>query len=106
MYSQFDFLTFPPTVDGALRAIAVFILVVVLVLHSTVFEAKYSDKLAQLYLKPWWRLLLVLLTIAALTWCPRVGILVALVLFFYFSDIETLITPNAPKKLEKGKMDE
>jgi hypothetical protein len=33
--------------------------------------------------------------LTAAVWCPRVGILVALVIFFYLGDMHTLLTPFA-----------
>jgi hypothetical protein len=40
-------------------------------------------------------LLTVLLVLAGAVWCPRVGILAALVVFFYLGDMQTLLTPFA-----------
>jgi hypothetical protein len=90
-----NFLKFQNTPDGILRLLSVVILSIVLIKYSTVFENEYSQKLIDLYLNPWWRILVLLLFISAILWCPRVGILVALVVFFYLSDMETLITPFA-----------
>jgi len=44
---------------------------------------------------PGWRLLCAALVLAAVLWSPRVGILVALVVFFYLADMHTLLTPFA-----------
>lgn len=88
-----SFLSFQGTTDGIFRAIAVLVLAVVIVRYSTLFEEEYTKKLTDLYIHPWWRILVVLLVISSAIWCPRVGILVALIVFFYFSDMNTLITP-------------
>lgn len=88
-----SFLFFQGTTDGIFRAIAVLVLAVVIVRYSTLFEEEYTKKLTDLYIHPWWRILVVLLVISSAIWCPRVGILVALIVFFYFSDMNTLITP-------------
>jgi hypothetical protein len=40
-----------------------------------------------------WRILIVGLLLSAALWSPAVGILVALLLFFYLNDMETLLTP-------------
>lgn len=88
-----SFLSFQGTTDGIFRAIAVLVLAVVIVRYSTLFEEEYTKKLTDLYIHPWWRILVVLLAISSAIWCPRVGILVALIVFFYFSDMNTLITP-------------
>ncbi len=88
-----SFLTFQGTTDGIFRAIAVLVAAVVIVRYSTIFEQEYTEKLTDLYIHPWWRILVVLLVLTAVIWCPRVGILVALLVFFYLSDMNTLIMP-------------
>ncbi len=88
-----SFLSFQGNTDGIFRAIAVVLAGVVIVKYSTLFEEEYSQKLTDLYIHPWWRILVVLLVLSSAIWCPRVGILVALVVFFYLSDMNTLITP-------------
>lgn len=90
-----DFLSFDNSVDGFMRLVFVAILGAYIVMNSTIFEVDYGDKLIDMYIRPWWRLLLVLLVIVSGLWCPRVGILLALVAFFYISDMETLIEPIA-----------
>lgn len=71
----------------------VLLIALLVVNYSTLFEEEYTRKLIDLYLFPWWRILLVLLVISSVMWCPRVGILVALIMFFYLSDMNTLLTP-------------
>ena len=88
-----SFLSFQGTTDGIFRAIAVTFIAVVIVRYSTIFEQEYTEKLTDLYIHPWWRILVVLLVLTAVIWCPRVGILVALLVFFYLSDMNTLIMP-------------
>ncbi len=88
-----SFLSFHGTTDGIFRAIAVLVAAVVLVRYSTIFEQEYTEKLTDLYIHPWWRILVVLLVLTAVMWCPRVGILVAVLVFFYLSDMNTLIMP-------------
>lgn len=88
-----SFLMFDGTLDGTTRAISVILIGLLIVKYSTIFEEEYTQKLTNLYISPWWRLLIILLVLFSVMWCPRVGILVALVVFFYFSDMETLITP-------------
>ncbi len=88
-----SFLSFQGTTDGIFRAIAVLVAAVVIVRYSTIFEQEYTEKLTDLYIHPWWRILVVLLVLTAVIWCPRVGILVALLVFFYLSDMNTLIMP-------------
>ncbi len=93
MRSWPSFLSFQGTTDGIFRAIAVVLVGVIIVKYSTLFEEEYTQKLTDLYIHPWWRILVVLLVLTSTIWCPRVGILVALVVFFYLSDMNTLITP-------------
>jgi hypothetical protein len=88
-----SFLLFQGTSDGIFRAIAVLVAAVVVVHYSTIFEQEYTQKLTDLYIHPWWRILVVLLVLTAVIWCPRVGILVAILVFFYLSDMNTLIMP-------------
>ncbi len=88
-------LRFSSSVDGAIRLLAVIVIGVLLVVYSTVFEVEYSTKLVELYLLPWWRLLIVLLLLSAAIWCPRVAILMGALVFFYFADMHTLLSPLA-----------
>jgi FtsH-binding integral membrane protein len=87
------FLSFHGTTDGIFRAIAVTLAAVIIVKYSTLFEEEYTKKLTDLYIHPWWRILIVMLVLTSAIWCPRVGILVSLIVFFYLSDMNTLITP-------------
>lgn len=88
-----SFLSFQGNTDGIFRAITVVLAGVVIVKYSTLFEEEYTQKLTNLYIHPWWRILVVLLALSSAIWCPRVGILIALIVFFYLSDMNTLITP-------------
>ena len=90
-----DLLPNPTTLDGALQSVFLVGLSIVLVLYSMVFEMEYDPKLIDLYMYPGWRLLCAALVLAAMLWSPRVGILVALVVFFYLADMHTLLTPFA-----------
>ncbi len=88
-----SFLLFDGTIDGVLRAFIVFIVGIAIVKYGSLFEQEYTDKLTDLYIRPWWRLLIVLLLIFSALWCPRIGILMGLLIFFYLSDMGMLITP-------------
>jgi hypothetical protein len=88
-----SFLSFQSNTDGIFRALAALLAALVIVQYSTIFEQEYSKKLIDLYIAPWWRLLVVLLVLTSAIWCPRVGILIAAIVFFYLSDMNTLITP-------------
>jgi hypothetical protein len=88
-----SFLSFQGNTDGIFRALSVFLATVIIVYYSSLFEEEYNKKLTNLYVYPWWRFLIVFLLISSAIWCPRVGILIALIVFFYLSDMNTLLTP-------------
>ena len=90
-----EMLLFANTFDGFLRLLFVVAAGITLVIYSMPFETQYPAKLIELYMAPWWRLLTTLLVLTAAVWCPRVGILVALVVFFDLGDMNTLLTPFA-----------
>jgi hypothetical protein len=83
------------TFDGALQTLFIGGLAIILIMYSMVFEMEYDPKLITLYMYPGWRLLCAALVLAAMLWSPRVGILVALVVFFFLADMHTLLTPFA-----------
>lgn len=87
------FLQFESTAEGYLRAALVLFLAVLVFHYSTVFEKEYNATLLDLYTYPWWRFLLVFLMITATLWCPRVGIVMALLVFLYLSDMSVLLVP-------------
>ena len=95
MSNWLEMLKFSNTLDGSLRLLFVLLAGITLVIYSMPFETQYHPKLIELYMQPWWRLLTVLLVLTAAIWCPRVGIVVALVVFFYLGDMHTLLTPFA-----------
>ena len=64
--------------------------------EGSVLESPYSKELVRLYGFPFWRFVLVLLVILASYWCPRVGAMLALTVFFYIEDLERLRTPWIP----------
>lgn len=88
-----SFLSFEGNTDGIFRALTVTLAAVIIVKYSTLFEEEYSQKLTELYIYPWWRIMIVILVLTSAMWCPRVGILIALIVFFYLSDMNTLIKP-------------
>lgn len=81
--------------DTILRIIVVVLASIVIIRYASIYEEEYSKKLIDLYIYPWWRILLVFLFIAAAVWCPIVGIIVAFLAFFYLSDMNTLVAPLA-----------
>jgi len=93
MRSWLSLLSLNGTTDGVFRALFLFIAFVIIIYYSSLIERPYHQKLAQLYVHPWWRLLIILLVLTAALWCPRVGILVGCIIFMYFNDMNTLIRP-------------
>ena len=81
------------TTDEFVQPLIIIFTVFIVIQYSSLFETEYHAKLIDLYVYPWWRILIVFLAISAALWCPRIGIIVSLVIFFYLSDMNTLITP-------------
>ena len=83
--------------DGILDATARIVVTAIFFIwnlyEGSVFEAPYDNALMNLYGFPLFRLVLVLLLVVATYWCPRVGIMVALAVFFYIEDMEKLRRP-------------
>jgi len=90
-----EMLQFTGTLDGGLRLRFVAMTAIVLVMYSITFEQENNTKLVDLYMYPLWRFLVILLVLFASLWCPRVAVVVALVVFFYLADMYTLLTPLA-----------
>ena len=91
-----SFLSFQGNTDGIFRALTVAFATIIIIKYSTLFEEEYNRKLTDLYMYPWWRIMVIFLVVSSAVWCPRVGILIALIAFFYLSDMNTLITPFIP----------
>lgn len=78
------------SVDKMLRLVVVALGVLWLLYEGTVFENTYPAPMIVYYPYPWWRILLLILLAIGAAWCPRVGIVYALILFFYFQDMNLL----------------
>lgn len=85
--------SFPSGADGIFRVLFVFLGVVIIVHYSSLMERPYHNKLAQLYVHPWWRLLVLSLVLFGALWCPRVGIVMAFIVFLYLHDMGSLVMP-------------
>lgn len=79
--------------DATLRIVVAAALFVWLIYEGSVIHSPYSQALVQLYDWPLWRLAVVIFVFLGALWCPRVGILAALAVFFYVADLETLRQP-------------
>jgi hypothetical protein len=76
--------------DSSLRLVTIFSLSIWLFFHGMIYQESYGLKLVELNMYPWWNILLVALVAAGAIWCPRVGILAALAVFLYLSDMDIL----------------
>jgi hypothetical protein len=81
------------TMDATARTLVTGIFFIWNVYEGSVFEKPYDTTMVNLYGFPLFRFTLVLLVLAAAYWCPRVGAMVALAVFFYFEDMEKLRRP-------------
>ena len=79
--------------DAAARTIVTSVFFIWNLYEGSVFEAPYDKTLVKLYGFPLFRFMLVLLVLSAAYWCPRVGAMVALTVFFYIEDMEKLRRP-------------
>lgn len=77
--------------DASARLFVAVVLFLWVLIVATPFEYPYPDKLVELYQEPWWRALLVILVFFALLWCPRVGVLSAMAVYFYFHDVGAIV---------------
>jgi hypothetical protein len=85
------------TTEAHLRTTVTVIILAYVVLYSTIFEARYPTRLVELYAYPWWRLLVIGLVALGAWWCPRVGLALAVAVFFYLSDMHILTSPFTNK---------
>jgi hypothetical protein len=76
--------------DKVLRTGVTITILAYTLLYSSVFEASYPTRFVELYAYPWWRLLIVSLVVLGAWWCPRVGLAMAIAVFFYLNDMEIL----------------
>jgi hypothetical protein len=63
--------------------------------EGAVFENHYPMPFVKLYQSHAWHLLLLGLVVAAGMWCPTVSIMVALAVFFYVLDFESISLLNS-----------
>jgi hypothetical protein len=80
-------------IEKILRTAVTVILLAYVVLRGSVLEASYPTRLVELYVHPWWRFLVVGLVGLGAWWCPRVGLALAITVFFYLNDVHVLTSP-------------
>ncbi len=78
------------TIDMTLRLISVMTISIWLFFHGMVYQEPYDLAAIELSMYPWWNILLIALVAIAAAWCPRVGIVAALAVFIYLSDMHIL----------------
>jgi hypothetical protein len=88
-------------IDATARLLVTTTLFIWNLYEGSVMEAPYSKDLVKLYQFPFWRFVLVLAVLFASYWCPRVGAMLALTVFFYIEDLEKLSTPWVPFRMRK-----
>lgn len=88
-------------VDATARIIVTAIFFIWNLYEGSVLESPYPIELVKLYKYPFWRIMLVFMVIAATFWCPRVGAMLTLVVFFYMEDLEKLVRPWVTFTIDK-----
>ena len=89
--------------DAAGRLIATVAFFTWNVFEGSLFHTPYPVEWVYLYKFPYWRLFLVITLLVAAAWCPRVGSMCALALFFYLGDLARLTTPWSPSPKKETK---
>lgn len=79
--------------DNLLRLVVIVGVLGYVVFESTVFSKQYDKRAVELYSHPWWRLALVGLVGLGAWWCPRVGLALAVAVYFYLNDMQILTSP-------------
>lgn len=77
-------------IDGVMRILATATFFIWNTFEGSVFESPYTLEQVKLYKYPIWRLALVILVFLAAYWCPKVGAMVAIAVFFYLEDLQKL----------------
>lgn len=72
------------------RAIAITLLIIWLLVVGLIYHAPYPKEMIDLSGQPLWRLLLVGGVVTGAYWCPQVGLLAALAVILYLSDLRAL----------------
>lgn len=80
-------------IDASARLIVTAALFIWILYQGASIENPYPESLVKLYEFPFWRLVLAIGVLVASYWCPRVGAMFALAIFFYFDHMEKLRRP-------------
>jgi hypothetical protein len=79
--------------ESGLQTFVVIVILGYVLLFGSVFEATYPTRLVELYAYPWWRLLIVMMVVIGSWWSPKVGLTLAIAIFFYLNDMQLLTNP-------------
>jgi hypothetical protein len=81
--------------DMMLRLLVVALFFYWNLVEGAVFENHYPMSFVKLYPSHAWHFLLLSLVVAAAMWCPSVSIMVAMAIFFYVLDFESISLLNS-----------
>jgi succinate dehydrogenase hydrophobic anchor subunit len=81
------------TINGILESITLTLIIAYILFYGSVFEASYPKEIVELYSHPWWRILVIILVALGISWCPRIGLAMALAVFLYLNDMDILTSP-------------
>lgn len=76
--------------NNVIQLSVIFVLSIWIFSRSLLYQAEYPTRLVELYDEPMWRIAMLGLTLVTFMWCPNAGILLALAVIMYFSDLESL----------------
>jgi hypothetical protein len=85
-------------IDNLIEGGVIFLLLSYVLFFGSVFEESYSSAMVDLYVQPWWRILIVCLVVVGAWWSPRVGLTAALAVFLYLNDMDILTSPFLNKE--------
>jgi len=86
------------SVDSILEWVVLFLIFSYTLFFGSVFEQSYSKEMVDLYVKPWWRILIVSSVVVGAWWSPRVGLAMSLAVFLYLNDMDILTSPFLNKE--------
>lgn len=79
--------------ESGLQNLVIGLVLAYVLLFGSVFETTYPTRLVELYAYPWWRLLIVMLVVVGSWWSPKIGLALAIAVFFYLNDMQLLTNP-------------
>jgi len=86
------------SIDSLLEGVVLFLIFAYILFFGSVFEESYSAEMVNLYVQPWWRILIVSLVAIGGWWSPRVGLAMGLAVFLYLNDMDILTSPFLNKQ--------